>query len=303
MKKTLYTGLVVAVLATTTTAATAQTGEVFIPGSSPTFLPTQPEVAQNPLAACLANANAQNCANIDIDPNKVEFESFSAGPAIAYETLVFDLNGGGVATTDKPSDYTSTPATAPVDPYAQPANPGYTQPPVDPYAQPANPGYTQPPVDPYAQPSNPGYAQAVVDPYQKPVDPYATISLPAVAITIEFDFNSAGIRADQYGKLNSLSEAFRDPALVNAQFAVIGHTDASGSDYYNCDLSLRRASEVARALRANYVNLPLYQVGFGEHVLKNVYDPRAPENRRVTFLRLPADYTRVLQTSKSICGL
>jgi hypothetical protein len=51
------------------------------------------------------------------------------------------------------------------------------------------------------------------------------------------------------------------------------------------------------------VNLPLYQVGFGENVLKNVYDPRAAENRRVTFLRLPADYTRVLQTSKSICGL
>ncbi len=279
MKKTLYTGLVVAVLATTNTAAIAQTGEVFIPGSSPTFMPTQPEVAQNPLAACLANANAQNCSNIDIDPNKVEFESFSAGPAITYETLVFDLNGGGVATTDKPSDYTSTPATPPVDPYAQK------------------------PVDPYAQLANPDYAKVVVDPYQKPVDPYATISLPAVAITIEFDFNSAGIRADQYGKLNSLSEAFRDPALVNAQFAVIGHTDASGSDYYNCDLSLRRASEVARALRANYVNLPLYQVGFGENVLKNVYDPRAAENRRVTFLRLPADYTRVLQTSKAICGL
>ena len=137
--------------------------------------------------------------------------------------------------------------------------------------------------------------------YSAPVTPYQPLTLPAVAITIEFDFNSAAIRADQFGKLASLTTTLQDAALTGATFAVIGHTDAVGSDYYNCNLSQRRASEVTGALRAAYVQLPLYPVGFGERVLKNTYDPRAAENRRVTFLRLPDDYTPVLNAAAAVC--
>ncbi|WP_425071267.1 OmpA family protein [Sagittula sp. S175] len=128
-----------------------------------------------------------------------------------------------------------------------------------------------------------------------------TTALPSVAITIEFDFDSDRIRADQSGKLSTIVAALSDPALAGTSYAVIGHTDAKGSAGYNCDLSLRRAASVTRALDAAYVTLPLYPVGFGEHVLKDVYNPNAPANRRVTFMRLPDQPGAVLQTTAAVC--
>lgn len=138
--------------------------------------------------------------------------------------------------------------------------------------------------------------------YSAPAKPVGKIALPSVAVTIEFDFDSASIRADQIGKMATLIEALTDPALAGTQYAVIGHTDAKGSEGYNCDLSRRRAASVTAALQANYVPLTLYPVGFGEYVLKNIYDPRAPENRRVTFLRLPDDAGPALSTAGAVCA-
>ena len=223
----------------------AQQGEIFIPGVSDLTIQTAPEAPRNRLAACLADASAENCSGVDIDPEGIALESFSGGPDITFETLTLDLNSGNVSTSAAP-----------------PAQ---------------KPDYTAPPTN------------------------HGKIALPAVAVTVEFDFDSSAIRYDQQGKLASLAAAFQDPALAGTPFAVIGHTDASGSNRYNCDLSRRRAQSVAQQLGLRYVVLPLYPVGFGENVLKNVYDPRAAENRRVTFLRLPNDYNQVLTTAASVC--
>ncbi|MEO0830520.1 MAG: OmpA family protein [Pseudomonadota bacterium] len=138
--------------------------------------------------------------------------------------------------------------------------------------------------------------------YAQPPQNRGKIALPSIAVTIEFDFDTARLRADQVGKLASLASALRDPSLQGTSYAVIGHTDAKGPDQYNCNLSHRRAATVTAALQANYVLLPLYSVGFGEHVLKNVYDPAAAENRRVTFLRLPDQPSTVLTTAAAVCG-
>ncbi|MGP6086871.1 OmpA family protein [Antarctobacter jejuensis] len=127
------------------------------------------------------------------------------------------------------------------------------------------------------------------------------VALPSVAITIEFDYDSDRIRHDQRGKIDSLLAALNDPALKGTSYAVIGHTDAVGSEGYNCDLSLRRAASVTRSLEGAYVSVPLYPVGWGEYVLKNEYDPRAAENRRVTFMRLPNTPGSVLQTASAVC--
>lgn len=128
-----------------------------------------------------------------------------------------------------------------------------------------------------------------------------TVSYPSVTVTIEFDYNSDRVRGDQRGKIDELVAALSDPAMAGTSYAVIGHTDAAGSDGYNCDLSVRRAASVTRMLQTGYVSLPLYPVGFGEHVLKNDHDPNAPENRRVTFLRLPDPPGIVLQTAGAVC--
>lgn len=138
--------------------------------------------------------------------------------------------------------------------------------------------------------------------YSAPTKPAGKIALPSVAVTIAFDFDSATIRADQIGKMATLIEALADPALSGTQYAVIGHTDAKGSERYNCDLSRRRAASVTSALQANYVPVTLYPVGFGEYVLKDIYDPNAAANRRVTFLRLPDDAGAVLSTTGAICA-
>ncbi len=144
-------------------------------------------------------------------------------------------------------------------------------------------------------------APATPPDYTAPVAPAKPIALPAVAITIEFDFDSARLRYDQAPKIDALVRAFQAPELQGYSFMVIGHTDASGSNAYNCDLSRRRAEEVTNVLRANYVTLGLVPVGFGEEVLKNVYDPNAAENRRVTFLRLPGDAQGVIETALAVC--
>lgn len=242
-----FRSLIFALIAAAPLAATAQQGEIFIPGSGDaTVIPFQP-VPQSRLAACLATPDAANCAGVDLDPGGLAFESATT-PSVTFETLVLDLDEKKVAVAP------STPATpaAPTD-------------------------------------------------YTAPTKPVGKVLLPSVAVTIEFDFDSATIRADQIGKMASLIEAFTDPALSGTQYAVIGHTDAKGSEWYNCDLSKRRAASVTAALHANYVPLTIYPVGFGEHVLKNVYDPHAPENRRVTFLRLPDDAGPVLTTTGAVC--
>lgn len=130
---------------------------------------------------------------------------------------------------------------------------------------------------------------------------HGKVSYPSVTVTIEFDYNSDRVRHDQRGKIDELVAALTDPALAGTSYAVIGHTDAAGSEGYNCGLSVRRAASVTRMLQTDYVGLPLYPVGFGEHVLKNDYDPGAPENRRVTFLRLPDSPGAVLQTASAVC--
>lgn len=223
-------------------AGLAQSGEIFIPGQDPVieFKP-QP---QSQMASCLLNANAANCANINIDPGKPTFEN--ATPDVQFETLVLDLDEKKVVVSTAPP----------------PEPPKYDAP--------------QPPTT-------------------------GKVVLPSVAITIEFDYDSDQVRYDQRDKIDNLIAALNDPALKGTSYAVIGHTDAVGSDAYNCDLSLRRAASVTRLLEGAYVGVPLYPTGWGEYVLKNQNDPRAAENRRVTFLRLYDTPGAVLQTVTSYC--
>ncbi|SMX38206.1 OmpA family protein [Maliponia aquimaris] len=223
-------------------AGLAQSGEIFIPGQD-AVIEFKPQ-PQNRMAACLLDANAANCADINIDPGKPTFES--ASPDVQFETLVLDLDEKKVVVSTVPP----------------PEPPKYDAP--------------QPPTT-------------------------GKVVLPSVAITIEFDYDSDQVRHDQRAKIDNLIAALNDPALKGTSYAVVGHTDAVGSDGYNCDLSLRRAASVTRLLEGAYVGVPLYPVGWGEYVLKNEYDPRAAENRRVTFLRLPDIPGAVLQTATSVC--
>jgi OmpA-OmpF porin, OOP family len=106
----------------------------------------------------------------------------------------------------------------------------------------------------------------------------------AVGFRINFALNSAIVPPAYESYIDRVGELMRqEPDLA---LLVEGHTDASGSDRYNDELSERRAVAVARYLVVRHGIDPerLRVVGKGksEPLLKDPYDPR---NRRVQFLR------------------
>jgi outer membrane protein OmpA-like peptidoglycan-associated protein len=69
---------------------------------------------------------------------------------------------------------------------------------------------------------------------------------------------------------------------------VAGHTDASGGEAYNQDLSERRADAIKRYLVDKYgINgADLVTVGYGESKLKDPSQPMAEANRRVQVVNM-----------------
>ncbi|MFP7675238.1 OmpA family protein [Marivita sp. S0852] len=107
-----------------------------------------------------------------------------------------------------------------------------------------------------------------------------------VNIKINFDFDSATLRADQKPQLATLCEVMKS---VDVQlFQIVGHTDSSGSASYNENLSLLRAKEVKRHLvnDCGIAENRLQAIGMGEAAPYNADDPRSDENRRVEFQAL-----------------
>ena len=104
-----------------------------------------------------------------------------------------------------------------------------------------------------------------------------------VNVNIRFGFDSAALADDQKPLLAQLCTVMK-ASDINL-FRVVGHTDASGTDEYNEQLSRLRANEVKRYLVTDcgIAATRLEAIGLGERFLSNDGDPRAPENRRVEF--------------------
>jgi outer membrane protein OmpA-like peptidoglycan-associated protein len=113
---------------------------------------------------------------------------------------------------------------------------------------------------------------------------------PAVALTVEFAFNSADILPQAAHTLQTVAEALQAPELAGARLQIEGHTDSVGSDPYNLRLSERRARRVRQYLVQQYRLAPerLLAVGRGEQ--EPIADNATPEgrqkNRRVELVNL-----------------
>lgn len=107
-----------------------------------------------------------------------------------------------------------------------------------------------------------------------------------VNLFIKFEFDSASIGADQRPTLDQMCTVMRDSDIE--VFQIVGHTDTSGSEDYNEQLSRLRAEEVARYLVSSCQIAPtrLSTLGLGERFPINDQDTRADENRRVEFQAL-----------------
>ena len=115
-----------------------------------------------------------------------------------------------------------------------------------------------------------------------------TAATAAVAVNINFDFDSDRLTEQGRGVLDQLGSALNSDALKPYRFQIEGHTDGRGSDVYNDRLSERRAASVKRYLVASGHVAParLRTVGKGKHEPLDPQNPDADLNRRVQVLNL-----------------
>ena len=98
---------------------------------------------------------------------------------------------------------------------------------------------------------------------------------------INFALDSAQLDQTARAELDEFAKALKDNRLSTFSFVVEGHTDATGPDRYNQDLSQRRAQSVAAFLEANGVeSARLEAIGLGKSHPR-VANPYDPVNRRV----------------------
>ncbi len=227
-------------------------------------------VARNPLAQCIARPGSAACGALGPVGGSDLESTAGAGGAAQLELLVYDKDGGNVTSVKVAPD------AATGDDYGASDDGTYVPP-----------------------PARTGYAGDVKLPDEYAGDNYD--AAPALAISIAFDFGSAGIRRDQRQKIAELGAALSDPINFSAPFAVIGHTDAVGGYANNCELSSRRATAVMAALQEGW-NLPLLvSIGAGEHALIDASNPEAAENRRVGFLRIDDGARNVIVGLTALC--
>lgn len=99
---------------------------------------------------------------------------------------------------------------------------------------------------------------------------------------ILFDLNKADLRGQAQTNLRELATILKK--YEKTEILVEGHTDSTGSEDYNMDLSIRRAESVANFLYDYGVQLERFTVvGFGEMepVASNSTPQGRQENRRV----------------------
>lgn len=119
-------------------------------------------------------------------------------------------------------------------------------------------------------------------------EPPPPMKLRAIPLRIRFGLDSYELSDEAQQTLNRLGAALTSDALASFQFRIEGHTDASGDENYNLDLSRRRAEGVRNYL----VNLfemdggRLETVARGEGSLLNPDEPTSADNRVVLIVNL-----------------
>ena len=111
---------------------------------------------------------------------------------------------------------------------------------------------------------------------------------PSIDLEITFDYNSANISQKALPAVAALGKALTNHELKGTTFVLAGHTDATGGDSYNQDLSERRADSLKKYLIDKYgiATADLVTVGYGKSKLKNAAAPTAEENRRVQIVNM-----------------
>lgn len=105
---------------------------------------------------------------------------------------------------------------------------------------------------------------------------------------VSFDVNSSRINRGFYQSLNKVANVLAD--YPQTAVHIVGHTDSTGTDSYNLDLSMRRASSVQGYLTRQGVDQPRTRTnGRGEStpVASNATADGRSRNRRVEIYLKP----------------
>ena len=110
-----------------------------------------------------------------------------------------------------------------------------------------------------------------------------------LSLYIYFDFNSSELKPQGRAQLIEMAQAMRSSEHRDRIFMIESHSDTTGPDEYNLDLSRRRAEAVRTFLVSRGIVLGRLEIeGVGEArplVLTGNQEEQAI-NRRVEFLRL-----------------
>lgn len=112
----------------------------------------------------------------------------------------------------------------------------------------------------------------------------------AIAIQIQFAYNSAELDASSKAVLNKIASALVKPNLINKSLVIAGHTDSRGSQAYNEKLGYQRAMAVSDYLAQpengieGVAKQRMQVISYGEAEPIDANDTEAAINRRVEFL-------------------
>lgn len=112
-----------------------------------------------------------------------------------------------------------------------------------------------------------------------------TLIIPS---SLTFDVDSASINSGLYPVLSDVASVLQE--FEKTKLSIEGHTDATGSDEYNKQLSIERANAVADFLASQDIQGErLRTIGFGETqpIASNSSDTGREQNRRVELNILP----------------
>ncbi len=120
------------------------------------------------------------------------------------------------------------------------------------------------------------------------VVPYAGDTTPGVNLDVKFATASDQLTKADQALLDTLVKALKSPTLASDRFAVAGHTDATGDDRINQELSCARALAVRRYLSGKGVAIKrLSAYGFGSTRPLEAGGGDVAANRRVEIRKAP----------------
>lgn len=117
--------------------------------------------------------------------------------------------------------------------------------------------------------------------------PLAGNEAPRANLAVQFATGSDALSPRDRQMLDRLAQVLQEPGASEARFAVAGHTDATGSDAINLELSCARAIAVRRYLVDGKGIAPerISAYGFGSRQLLEVSTGPSSINRRVEVRR------------------